>query len=99
MTIRKLLLATATVVALTQGAWADDDQYCRSLGAKPGSNAYVECRLRVEEMRRAKARAISRAFMNFGQQMLDLSRPPQPAPYGGPRFCHFDPNLNIGQCF
>ncbi len=35
-----------------------DDQECQSIGAVPGSQPYIECRLRMKEMHEARRRAI-----------------------------------------
>jgi hypothetical protein len=36
---------------------AADDSYCRSIGARPGTPIYVECRLRRDEQLQARIRA------------------------------------------
>lgn len=40
-----------------------DDQYCRSIGATPGTSTYVNCRLARDQIRTQRA-AISTAIFN-----------------------------------
>jgi hypothetical protein len=61
-----------------------DDARCRSLGAEPGSTAYVYCREATAQNRQAHEdanRAASLQMMQNGLEMLSQSPPPpQPAP-------------------
>jgi hypothetical protein len=57
-------IATMTVLALALSGCmtaeqraAADDSYCRSIGARPGTPIYVECRLRRDEQVQADARS------------------------------------------
>jgi hypothetical protein len=60
-----------------------DDAHCRSLGAEPGSTAYVYCREATSQNRQAREdanRAASLQMMQNGLEMLSQSPPPpQPA--------------------
>ena len=41
---------------------ADDDAYCQSIGARPGTDAYTSCRMHVTDARDARhGRALDRA--------------------------------------
>lgn len=42
---------------------ADDDATCQSYGAQPGSNAYVECRMRRDNIRQQGAEARRAAIL------------------------------------
>lgn len=42
---------------------AHDDEFCQSIGAKPGTSLYVQCRLERDEQRQAGARAAFGTYM------------------------------------
>lgn len=68
-----LLLLVAGCQTSEELATADDQQ-CRSYGAAPGSDAYIQCRMTIANQREADRRAYSRAIV-----AAQLSRPtPQP---------------------
>jgi hypothetical protein len=50
-------------------AEAAGDAKCRSLGAQPGTPAYVDCRLRVEQMASAEAASAAASRAAAGAQL------------------------------
>jgi hypothetical protein len=70
-----IVLVVATAVALagcagtesaTQAAFRAADAECTSLGAKPGTDAYAECRLAID-MRKANAELAAEAARQQGR--------------------------------
>lgn len=55
-------------------AQSRDDQACRSFGASPGTEPYVNCRLRLVEGRGARAVASGAAILT-GLALIEASRP------------------------
>jgi hypothetical protein len=51
---------------LAANAQAEDDAKCRSYGVAPGSPAYVQCRMNLDNQRAALARAAVGAFFANG---------------------------------
>ena len=66
-----------------------DDETCRSYGAKPGSDAYISCRVAQDQRRDAAENAAASApvIVNNVNTTNDPPLYPKPAPiiYGGPR--------------
>src|SRR5688572_29348513 len=61
--------------------WAStDDQTCQGYGAKPGSDIYVQCRMSIQDQRRAAADQMGAALMGIGGAMMAGS-------YYRPRTC------------
>jgi hypothetical protein len=65
----RIVLVVATAVALsgcagsesaTQATFRADDAKCKGLGAKPGTDAYVQCRLAID-LQKANAEAAAEA--------------------------------------
>jgi hypothetical protein len=81
------------VAAVTTAARAsdgsDDDRYCRSLGAVPGSTAYVECRL---TLRQEHERAVRRFFGALGAGLREAGRQMSAPPPVMPRQTYCNPN-------
>ena len=82
MRIAGIVLAACVLVSLPTASHArcglfdaqcKDDERCRAMGAQPGTDIYVQCRLAIQEQRIQGAAAMSRTFMMM--QMLN-----QPAP-------------------
>ena len=60
--LKRFVAAFGLIAALSGCAaqWAKyDDAECLSMGAQPGTPAYLDCRLRIRQMREARAAAIA----------------------------------------
>jgi hypothetical protein len=55
----------ATAAAQARQIAANDDARCQSYGAKPGSDAYVSCRMNIDNQRNANAHAADPAVMQY----------------------------------
>jgi hypothetical protein len=70
---------------------AEDDNICRSYGAKPGTDIYVECRVRRQQSRDAGDNAIAAASVSAPAIVNNAGAPPpsyptlQPIVNPGPR--------------
>lgn len=51
-----------------------DDEYCRSISARVGSDAYVNCRLSIDLQRQQNAEAARAALNRQFQQMMNPQR-------------------------
>lgn len=76
----------AALAAQQQATDDADDAHCRSLGAQPGSTAYVYCREATANNRQAADEARQAAWQGViqsGAQMMATPPPPapQPAPF------------------
>jgi hypothetical protein len=78
---KRIILIIA--LALTVGGCAasrtitqDDDAVCKSMGASPGTNAYVQCRLAQQARRDAAHRDIGDRLQRAGAAMQSLDPPP-----------------------
>jgi hypothetical protein len=72
----------AQAVVQQQAQDAADDAHCRSLGAQPGSTAYVYCREATANNRQAADEAQREAWLGLSQtgaQMM-ATQPPAPQP-------------------
>ena len=73
-----LLLATPLSAQTdTQAQNKADDQQCLSYGAKPGSDVYVNCRLRLVEMRQNAVRQDKEVTADIVNNREDI--PPAPS--------------------
>src|SRR6202035_1304629 len=90
---RKLFQAVATLLVVSgcagyqarmqaQRAALDDadDAHCRSLGAAPGSTAYVYCRETTASNRQAADEAQRQAWLGVAQTGFQMMATPPPAP-------------------
>ena len=57
---------------------AEDDSTCQSYGAKPGTDAYVQCRMvqqaRRDEMIQGSARSVGAGMQEFGRALQDQAK-------------------------
>ncbi|MCJ2085502.1 hypothetical protein MKK88_05770 [Methylobacterium sp. E-005] len=79
----RIVIVAAALLALTgckstEQRAAEADDFCRSIGARPGSDAYVQCRL-AQQQRQDAERARKRAAINEGlddvQRSVSGNRP------------------------
>ena len=54
---------------------ASNDQTCRSYGAKPGSDTYVQCRLQMDQMNQQRRIARSQQLSAISAQLNAASQP------------------------
>jgi len=70
---------------------ASDDTYCRSLSAKPGSNAYINCRVTLKSGHQQQELADEARSAAYGQEMrllgAQMMNQPAPAPVRMPLRC------------
>lgn len=78
-----LKLATACTLVLMlpgcvtpQKQAANDDAECHQMGARPGTDIFVQCRMFKQQQRSQQEQANSEALLAYGAQMLNS---PQPA--------------------
>jgi len=94
------LLAVLMVAGMLGGcvsrvAAKKDDEYCQSIGAKPGTETYTKCRLQLRAEGQsnsaagvAQSQAWQQNWNNFMQQQRALeAQVPQPNPYGNRFSC------------
>lgn len=55
---------------------ARDDEYCKGLGAKPGTELYIQCRLQADNNRSARMSAHAQRQMS-NQYFMNSMRPNQ----------------------
>jgi hypothetical protein len=75
--MRGVIVVGVALLALTgckstEQRVAEDDGFCRSIGASPGSNAYIQCRL-VQQQRQDVDRARRRRIFNEGLDDMQRS--------------------------
>lgn len=67
---------------------AGEDNQCQSYGAKPGTDAYIQCRMNLSNQQAANRRAVIGAVL--ANQAASQPQPyvlPMPAPAPQPRTC------------
>lgn len=62
---------TLSACASPQQIAAIDDQTCQSMGATPGSDAYLQCRLIQQQRHDEQRRAVARSLSDAAKQMRD----------------------------
>jgi hypothetical protein len=91
-----VLLLALIAAALTVGGCAasrtitqDDDAVCKSMGASPGTNAYVQCRLAQQARRDAAYHDVGDRLRRASAAAQSLDPPPS-----RPMHCTSSPWLN-----
>src|ERR1700730_5222230 len=81
-----LLLAAFTLAACgvtAQQRAAGDDQTCKSYGAKPGSDVYVQCRLAQQARRDRESGDVGAGLEQAGRALQSIDQPTAPMGGGG----------------
>jgi hypothetical protein len=93
LTCMAVFLAVSGCVSGQQQT-ATDDNYCQGIGAVPGTQAYVQCRLQLQAQNVERSRRIGAAISDFSQNMQrNLDQQAQAQRAAQPITCVSQPTL------